>query len=309
MGETGGVIAQPTPAAASPTTEKLPGLIGIWIGIALIVIGTVAGVVLVVRGASTLLDNVEDLQRVPISGGTIEINEPDEQSVYLERQSFTNETGFSTGTGTFAPVVTVLVSDPSGMDVFVEPRSSSETYSWNGREGVLVASFDATEVGTYTVQIVRADDLGAYDTIAVGRALDFGGLAGILGGVFGGGLIVVIGIVVIIISAVRRGKAKRRALAARYGQGPGPGAAWGGGTPAGPGWAPPPVPAPGGYGAPSPVWTPPPPPGPSGGSWTPPAPPTAAPPAGPGWVPPPAPPGTPPAGPFPGPPSNDGPIS
>jgi hypothetical protein len=294
-------MAQPTPAAGAPAPAKLPGKAGIWIGIVLIVVGIGVGIVLVVGGARSLFDGVSSLQRVPLSGGTIELDEAGRQSVYLERPSFGTDSGFSSGTSSFAPPITVTVRGPGESEVDVFSRSGSETYTWDGREGVLVASFVADEPGTYRVQAVLADDMEFYEGLAIGEALDFGGVAGILGGVFGGGLIILVGVIVIIVSAVRRSRAKRSQQPpyGGYGYGPpGAPAAWGN-----PGWAPPPVPSPGAAG---PAWTPPASPPPTGGTWTPPA---SPPPASPGWVPPPAPPA--PPGPPPGewgaPPS--GPVS
>jgi len=304
MSETVWVLPTAPPPSAAQT--KLPGRAGIVVGIILIVVGIVVGIVLVVVGATTVVDGANDLVRVPIAdGGQVRIDETGTQSIYAERPAPGSSSGFSSGTSTFGPGpdVQVRVTDPSGVDLAVRPRSGSETYTINEREGVLIAEFDADVVGVYEVQTVVGESTFPYTTLAIGNAFSLGGLFGILGGVFGGGTIVLIGIIVLSVSAVRRSQGRRRLRTQTFGPPgfgppgfgpPGYGAPGFGPPPPGyppqgapgyapAGWPPPPVAAPGTWSPPdqaTPGWAPPPPPSPD--PW-PPAPPTTtdAPPADP----------------------------
>jgi hypothetical protein len=323
MGETGSVMPQAAPPApTAPAVKQKPkGAIGIWIGIVLILGGIVLGIVLVVSGAKSLLSGFDDLQRVPIAGGgVVRIEESGSQTIYAERPSSGSNTSFSSSTfsGT-GPNVAVRVIGPGGEDVTVNTSVARETYTYDGREGVSIGTFPASTPGTYRV-VSQLQDGSGWTTIAVGSALELSGIGAILGGVFGGGLIVLIGIIVVIIFAVRRSRSKKRLIQGdspypgAYG-GPGgswpaapgypaPGVAGGYGTPPAPGGYGTPA-APGGYGAPAapggwpaqtdnPGWAPPPVvqpvPGTPGPAWTSPqSPPPQAPPAPPSdasWQPP-----------------------
>ncbi len=325
MGETGGVMPQaagPGPSSAPAVPEKPKGAAGIWIGVVMILVGIVLGIVLVVVGAKSLISGFDDLQRVPIQGGgVVRIEESGTQTIYAERPSTQGGSSFSTNTFSgFGPDVAVQVVGPDGVEVNVSTGGSSETYTYDGREGVSIGSFFASSAGEYRI-VTRGEDSGTgrYTTIAVGHGLELSGIGAILGGVFGGGLVVLIGIIVVIVFAVRRSRSKKRiaqAAAPYPGSYNGPGGGWpaapgyapsgyappGYGAPAAPtpggwppattnpGWVPPPVTQPG-SGGPGPTWSPPPAPAPQ-------APPSAAP-----WQPPA------PAAPPPWQPSGDAPVS
>ncbi len=285
--------APPTPTPAGK--QKLPGMAGIWIGVILMVLGAVGGIALVVNGARSFVDGLGDLQRVPISGGgTVLIEETGTQNVYAERPSPYGGTNFQTGTFSgYGPSVYLTVTGPNGSVYFDSNPTGSETYEFDGKQGVLLGKFDADVEGEYRIQTDAGADVAPYTTIAVGQMFDVQGIVGVLGGVFGGGLVFVVGLIVLIISIVRRSKARKRMQT--------PYDPYGGGSP---GWVPPPMAGAGGAPAP---WTPP------GGAaaptpWTPPGPAAASPPpTASGWAAPPvvAPgggwqPAPPPAAPAPG---------
>jgi hypothetical protein len=320
VGETVGVIpTHPNGPVDSPVQEKLPGKVGIIVGSLLIVAGIVLGIVLVVSGALSLVDGFDDLQRVDVgSRGTVQIDETGTQSVYAERPTTTGGGSFSSGGGfgVFVPDIQVSVQGPDGSPVVVSPSNGDETYEWDGREGVKIAQFRAEEPGQYVISAIPGDGMGQYDTVAVGTAVDIGGLLPILGGFFGGGLLSLVGLIVLIVALVRRSKAKKARSQ--------PANPWGGGWGAPPmagagagGYGAPGYGAPGygtpGYGAPAdaPGWVPPPSPPPtSPGGWNPGAPPPADPPGwSPGAPPPAAAPWTPPGQAAPPPPANPAPTT
>lgn len=274
------------PAAAAPT-QKPGGLIGIWIGIILMLIGLVGGIALVVGGATQVADLAKDLERVPLRGGTVQIDETGEQTIYAERPAPGSGASFSTGSYVDRPDLIITVTDPSGQRVEVTGTIyGSETYTNNGREGVEVGSFYASQTGTYEIS-AAAENPGNFTTLAVGQVIDFAGIGMIVAGVIGGGFFVVLGLILLIVFAVKRSRARKRiAMAGRPGGPGGPGwptPAYAGGAPYGgaPGYPAPGAPAP--YGAPGATWTPPP---------------AAAPASTPGWVPPPTVPGAPAAPPV-----------
>lgn len=192
-----------------PSQQKLPGLAGIWIGVACIAIGMVVGIVLLVTGVFTLVGGVDDMQRVSVTtGGTVEIDDPGRISVYAERTAL-GDPAFG-----FQPSIEVQVTRPDGSVVGLSGTSYSQSYNWNDKEGFLLGRFDADEAGTYRLDAVAGDGNGSYDTLAVGDPFDESGLGGILGGVAVGGLSVLVGIVLIIVSAVRRSRARRERDAA-----------------------------------------------------------------------------------------------
>ncbi|MCU1372052.1 MAG: hypothetical protein JWO77_3246, partial [Ilumatobacteraceae bacterium] len=239
------------PAPSAPAVNQKPkGAVGIWIGVLLIIGGIVLGIILVVSGAKSLLSGFDDLQRVPIAGGgVVRIEESGTQTIYAERPATGSGTSFSTNTfSNFGPNVAIRVMGPGGDEVTVNTSTSRETYTYDNREGVSVGTFYASTPGTYRI-ITQVQDRSTWNTIAVGSALELSGIAAILGGVFGGGLVVLIGIIVVIVFAVRRSRSKKRIAQASapypgsYGGGGG-----GGGWPAAPGYAAPG--AAGGYGAP-----------------------------------------------------------
>jgi len=290
VGETGPVIAQPAPVGAPPTRPKLPGLVGIWIGVALVVLGLVVGVALFAMGLSTLLSGFDDMQRVPIAtGGSIRVDDVGEQSVFAERPTYGSGSSYSsTSFGGYRPPIEVRVTGPNGNEIPVVPRQGDRTYTWGSREGTRIGVFDAPVEGRYELRAVAGDGASAYTALAVGDEFDASGVVGIVGGIFGGGALVIVGIVVIVISAIRRSRARRAAAQPMGPAGPYatavPLAGWGtpGGypSPTAPGaWQPPP----GSWQQPPPgSWQQPP------GSW-PPAPGTGPQPPAAGWAPPPVP--------------------
>jgi hypothetical protein len=279
MGETVEVMAQPASSPPYPQGPSSPakapkpgGMVGIWIGIALILIGIIGGIALIASGASSFADGLNDVQRVGIeSGGTVDLDETGTYSVFVERYVPGSGTSFNTSSsGGFVPDVQVSITDPNGNPAPVRPATGSETYTVDEYEGTRIGKFEADQPGIYTVRVEGGSAVANYDSIAVGKGLHLDGIVAILIGVFGGGALVLLGIILVIVFAVKRSRKKKRLAseANPYGSGM-PGAP--GGWPAAPAYGggyPPNA----GYGAPAAPWQPP---------------------AGaPGWVPPPATPGS-----------------
>lgn len=203
------------PAPAAPPTPLAPktGRAGIVIGIVLLVVGIVGGIALVVAGAQGLVRGVDDLERVPISGGIVEVDEAGPVKVYAERDVSRDAAASysSSSSGGPVPDVDIVVTGATGEPIPVERVDGSEEYQDVGHWGTRVGRFDAPEAGTYAVVVTGGDDVGRYDTIAVGNDISASGLWMLVAGILGGGFLVVVGAIVLTVSLIRRGRARKRA--------------------------------------------------------------------------------------------------
>ncbi|MCB1030645.1 MAG: hypothetical protein KDA95_04865 [Acidimicrobiales bacterium] len=279
-----------------PPNQKLPGKVGIWIGVILIVVGIIAGLALLIGGARSVLSGTSELERVSIyEGGYVELNETGTVSVYVEYRSGEAGSGFGSGSPSVTPAMTVRVFGPDNDEIGVSPRRGDETYFRDGRDGVRIASFRVSQPGRHRIVPQLNANPAPYTDITVGNAVNIGGIVAIMGAIFGGGFIVLVGFIVLIVSIVIRSKAKKRQSPPSwpsqpyggyggYGGYPVASAGAPGSYPSGyptpppaPSWAPPPVPDPGsGYGNSAPGWVPPP------------QAPAQSPPSSPSWAPPPS---------------------
>lgn len=294
MGETVPMQPMMPPPSAGPVAPPKPkGRVALVLGSILLVGGIVVGVALVVSGVVNVSNAVEDYQRVPVpGGGSVEITETGTYHLYYERPpSLVGRDDFDASR--------LAIIAPSGAQLAIVVGSSTTTYDFGERHGRSIGSFRADETGTFRIRTVSLDGEGSEfgfeptGHIAVTPDSPFRSLGLVLAGVFGGGAMVLGGIISLIVGGVRRSRSKQASYVAAGGPG------WGG--PPGGGWAPP---------APQP-WTP-----PGAQPWTPPGPqpwvPPVEPPSPPGWVPPPVPPPAPPAPPADQaswPPAPDGPVS
>jgi hypothetical protein len=216
-------------------------------------VGVIGGIAIIGVVAVRSISKVEDFQRVSVPGdGTVRLDETGGYTVYHEYDGASD--------GGFGPSLSVELVGPDGSVVGLDSYGSTDvTYSWESYEGVAVFSFQADEVGDYQVSVG-----GSVGTVAVGRGIGSELAGGVVGGMLFGFFTFVGGLVIVIVTAVKRGRRRREQLYSSFGARPGP--TWG---------------APGGYQPP--------------GAY---APPGAYPPPGgaqpPGPYPPPGPPGAPP---------------
>jgi hypothetical protein len=251
---------------------------GYWVAGAILVLGCGGAVVWFVVAIIGLVDAPNDFARFDVPGSAVVALDDGDWMIYHEYP------GANSSSYRIPP--SVDVTGPTGRPVSVRPVSGSYTYDIGGHDGVAIYEFTANDAGSYTIDAQTVGEpLGrGADGIAIGRPM-FGAsqLGSILGSMGLGGAALVIGLIVLIVTIVRRGNARRarRPPIAPYGA-----PAYGLSTYG--------QPAP--YGQAPPSW---PPPQPQAG-WPPPvaqpAPPAPSSPPGPGpagW-PPPAPPFTPP---------------
>ncbi|WP_280373951.1 hypothetical protein [Nocardia wallacei] len=211
---------------SQPHSSAMPGVpervipSGRWyaLGALLVVAGIAGAVVVALVGFVRMSDRVDGFQRVPVPGSAdVQITETGGYTVYFEYPNASSRV--------FQGNVNVRLLGPDGTSVPLEDYSSALTYGLGGHEGRAGFSFDAARPGTY--HLVTQGDSGV--TAAIGRGIG-GSLASTILLALGiGAAGVVLGLVVFIVVAVKRGAAKRRIGAG------GGGGGWARAPPPGPG--------------------------------------------------------------------------
>lgn len=279
-----------------PVVHGGPRRTGLWVGAVLIFIGVVGGIALIALGAKSLSDTVNGYERVDArQGGVVTFPKAGRYSAYYEEDGVRRRSDI--------PQIEIVLSGPGGRQTLTAQADGSTTtehYSFGDHEGVRVTRFTIATPGRYQVSVLGAGEpsTGRPVDIAFGRGSITKGILSVAGGILGGGLVVFVGLILLVATAVRRGRYRKRMAQGGYGGGyPGGPGGW---PPAGPG-APPGWPAPAGAPSTPPGW-----PAPAGAPGGPPeAPPGWAPPASapapPAWPSPtsPAPPSAPPPPPEP----------
>jgi hypothetical protein len=222
--------------------ESGPSAAGYILGAILIVLGIGGGIAWGVTNGIAFFDAIDDFERAPV--GDIETMdlEAGDMVVYGER---------SGGDGITATLGNTRLRQAGGDELTLEDYEAEFTYDNGTRAGRAEFTVEIPEDGEY--EIIAEGIPGAATTVAVGPSVADKLVSAIVGALLIGGIGVVLGVILLIVTGVRRRKFRqRRWLDAQ-----------GGGQPTGT-WNPP---AAGGYGAPPPAaggWNPPPPPGGTG---------------------------------------------
>jgi hypothetical protein len=311
-------VAPPPPNVSAPPRTK-----GVAIGVVLMVVAVVLGIVLIVVGITGIAHATNDRRHVPVAASpqAFDLAHTGRQSVWYETDADNSD---------FLPDLNVIVVSPRGerWELATGSEAFDSTTRSGGRKSFRVGSFRTNETGRFTVR-AQGEELASIPpgtNFGIGPSTPDGAVLAIVGGILGGALLFLIGLVVLIVALVRRGRTRRAMYAPTGPMGPPmwgtpgapmPGGGWAAPAPAPPvggGWGAPPPPAPSvGWGAPAPpvaptpgAWPPPdapppaPPTTPQPGAWPPPAPQPGGPAPG---APPPAPPPDPDPGGWPAPPS------
>ena len=163
------------------------------------------GVVLIVRAAVSFVDKIEDFQRVEVPGT---------EAIRLDAGSYTiyAEGGFFGDSDTWSFEGSVEIRGPDERLVELRRYGSRTTYDVSDHEGFAVWTFRVDETGTY--RVTTSGNPGT--AVAIGPGLG----AGLVGGVVGGILLIIAGglfaLITIIVTAVRRGNARRRHIVAGF---------------------------------------------------------------------------------------------
>lgn len=185
-----------------------PGRAGFVVGAGIIVIGIVAGIALMVTGV------VSAINQLP--GFTAEIDAGSPQSVEIDQAG--TWALYSGGQDATSSGGTCAIESSSGSTVTTGKPSASVNFTRDSRQWYWLATFTVDAPGTYQFDCTGS---ASVDRFAVGAKPDITGFAGrLVGGILGllalpcGGF--TIGLIIIIVTAVRRSSARRKLQPVRY---------------------------------------------------------------------------------------------
>lgn len=184
---------------------------GYWIGGGLVAVGVVGGVLWIVLSVIAISNDIEAFQHVPVPGGATLRLEARKYIMYYEGPNADE----------LVPQFKVDITDESGEPVAIDPYFGSFTYSF-GRDGSAQGTVTPRHAGRFAVQTDGGDGRGR---VAFGRPLGRTIVRTVLGAIAIGGILTCAGIALLILTGLRRNRARRP-----------PPTAW----PPGPGWQQPP---------------------------------------------------------------------
>lgn len=200
-------MSQPSfPTSPPPVGSPSITPSGRWfaLGGALIGLGIIGGIVLGAVGFLQTSGRIDDFQRVKVPGsGVVNLAETGGHTVYFEYSGASSRAASGT--------VNLRVLDPDGKHVELRKYDATITYSFGRHEGRAGFSFEAAKPGAYRVTTAGSSEV----TVAIGPGLGssfVGALLGALALGFGG---VTLGVLVIVVVAVKR-SANRRKVAAGF---------------------------------------------------------------------------------------------
>ncbi len=167
---------------------------GYWIAGAIALIGVVAAAVWAITGTVGVIGEVNAFPRIDVPGSdTVNIDETGGRVVFYE--------------GTGKPhweLLSLEIAGPDGSPVPIATYVTDLTYSFGGRTATAIATFEATEEGTYSVSTSNAPEPGA--RIAIGNSFAKEAVGRIFGAFAIGGLSVIVAIILFIVTLLRRRK-------------------------------------------------------------------------------------------------------
>lgn len=183
---------QPTiTTSPPPRTRRRPSRSWFWPGIGVAAIGLVAGLAIGITSFVNSQQQIDDFARSSVPGTVVvQVDEPGQQVVYYEGDL---RVGLQD--------LVVDVTDAAGATVAIAPYGSELIYERTDfTPGRAIATFDAGQVGAYEVEVSGIDT----GQVAVGESYARLALPGVLAGLAIAGLSLVAGLVLWLVSAVRR---------------------------------------------------------------------------------------------------------
>jgi len=173
-----------------------------WLAGALVVGSFVLAAVGLVLGLTSFDRRIEEMQRVPLPGtGEVSFVEAGSYGLYYE--------GVGAGEGRVPAFTVSLVPVDGGEPVRIGDAGGTVTYTFGGRSGTQVGSFEIDSPGRYVLQADVEETAVGPAELAVGRGLARS-IAGPLLVAFGGALILfLLGVVLALVVAFRRHAGRR----------------------------------------------------------------------------------------------------
>lgn len=214
----------PQESPATPTKIK-PGKGWYWLGALLLAGGILGGLALAVAGFLTLKNSVEDFGRFKVTNGqgsaTVSFEKPGTYSIYYESHSKVCQDLTQSGSGCTTETVRGPKSPPAGLgitiskdgkDLEVKGAKNSFDYTLGDYTGKAVGSVKVDEPGAYSmvVQTRREGDFA----IALGKDVVSTIVPWLIGALAVAALGVILGLLVLILTGVKRGRRKREAAMA-----------------------------------------------------------------------------------------------
>ncbi len=196
-------------SAISATTPKKVGTAGYWIALAVFLLGCGAALVWFVIAIVGAVNAPNDFARTAIPGAmSVEIG-TGEWVLYHEGPNINS-------LGTFERDPSIDVYDPTGDLVILDYDTNiSSNYDIGGHEGRSFARFDADVAGVYDIEVF-GEPSSSSTAVAIGRPLFEGAIVGIVGSIVLGAVCFLIALTLLIVTLVRRGKAKKAQATAPY---------------------------------------------------------------------------------------------
>lgn len=178
------------------------------VGVLVIVGGIALAVVPFVR---TILHIGEWLTPVTVPGThDIELTEPGKYTIYHEHRSVVDDRPHSSMEGNPGALDYHLTSKATGAEVALSVPTANETYSFGPRSGVAILVFTVDTAGAYTFAATyREGQRGPDMVFAFGRGVLKRLFSAVLTMLAVGGVSVVVGAVIIVVTALKRSKARR----------------------------------------------------------------------------------------------------
>ena len=214
----------PQESPATPTKIK-PGKGWYWLGALLLAGGLLGGLALAVAGFLNLKNTVEDFGRFKVTNGqgsaTVSFEKPGTYTIYYESHSKVCQDLTQSGSGCTTETVRGPKSPPAGLsitiskdgqDLNVSGAKNSFDYTLGDFTGKAVGTVKVDEPGAYSmvVQTRREGDFA----IALGKDVVSTIVPWLIGALALAALGVILGLLVLILTGVKRGRRKREAAMA-----------------------------------------------------------------------------------------------
>ncbi len=192
--------------ADASSVPRRPSTAGVWIGVLILVAGLIGAGIWFVTGIVGIGRRINDLPRFTVPGQTTLTLEPGTYHLYAEYPDADND---PTPAGSLSPIAVV---DSHGNPIGVSPSNDSP-YAYGTHVGRSAGEFTVAEPGPYTIS-AQLQTTG-FETIDIAVARN--GIidtSSIIGSVFGsialGAVASLVGIILIIVTLVRRNRWRRQ---------------------------------------------------------------------------------------------------